>query len=89
MTKEEFVATVEAHYQGRRLMRKKLGALRSIAKTSISIEAGARSVSMEISFLVEKLGLIRQHIRTVEGSLITLVDETEEGKSQRFWADSG
>jgi transposase len=37
-------------------------------------------VSMETSFPVEKLGLIRQHIRTVEGSLIILVDETEEGK---------
>jgi len=80
MTEEDFIAIVEAHHQGRRLMRKKLGALHSIAKTSIGIEAGARSVSMEISFLVEKLRLIRQHIRTVEGSLITLVDETEEGK---------
>jgi transposase len=80
MTEDEFVATVEAHHRGRRLMRKKLGALHRIAETSIGIEAGARLVSMEISFLVEKLGLIRQHIRTVEGSLITLVDETEEGK---------
>jgi len=80
MTEEDFIAIVKAHHQGRRLMRKKLGALHSIAKTSIGIEAGARSVSMEISFLVEKLQLIRQHIRTVEGSLITLVDETEEGK---------
>ena len=33
-----------------------------------------------VATVVEKLGLIRQHIRTVEGSLITLVDETEEGK---------
>jgi len=80
ITEDEFIATVEARHQGRRLMRRKLRALRSIAKTSIGIEAGARSVSMEISFLVEKLGLIRQHIRTVEGTLVTLVDETEEGK---------
>jgi len=80
MTEKEFIATVEAHHHGRRLMRKKLGALHSIARTSIGIEAGAPSVSMEISFLVEKLGLITQHIRTVEGSLITLVDETEEAK---------
>jgi len=80
MTEDEFVAIVEVHHRGHRLMRRKLRALHSIAKTSIGIEAGARSVSMEISFLVEKLGLIRQHIRIVEGSLITLVDETEEGK---------
>ena len=80
MTEDEFIAAVEAHHQGRRLMRRKLGALHSIAKTSIGIEAGAQSVSMEISFLVEKLGLVRQHTRTVEGIMITLVDETEEGK---------
>jgi len=80
MTEDEFVATVEVHHRGHRLMRRKLRALHSIAKTSIGIEAGARSVSSEISFLVEKLELIRRHIRTVEGSLITLVDETEEGK---------
>ena len=80
MTEEEFIATVESHHQGYRLMRKKLGALHSLTRTSIGIEAGARSVASEISFLVEKLGLIRQHIRIIEGALIRLVDKTEEGK---------
>jgi hypothetical protein len=37
-------------------------------------------VSSEISFLVEKLELIRRHIRVIDGTLIKLVDETEEGK---------
>jgi transposase len=79
MTEDEFVATIEAQHQGR-LMRKKLRALHCSARTSIGIDAGARSVSSEISFLVEKLELIRRHIRVIEGTLVKLVDETEEGK---------
>jgi hypothetical protein len=79
MTEDEFVATIEAQHQGR-LMRKKLRALHYSARTSIGIDAGARSVSSEISFLVEKLELIRRHIRVIEGTLVKLVDETEEGK---------
>ena len=79
MTEEEFVATIEVKHQGR-LMRRKLRALHYMARTSIGIDAGARSVSYEISFLVEKLRLIRQHIRLIERTLVRLVDETEEGK---------
>jgi transposase len=79
MTEDEFVATIEAKHKGR-LMRKKLRALHYSARTSIGIDAGARSVSSEISFLVEKLELIRRHIRVIEGTLVKLVDETEEGK---------
>jgi transposase len=80
MTEDEFVATIEARHKGRRLMRKKLKALHYLAKTSIGIDAGARSVSYEIAFLVDKLELIRQQIRIMEGALVRLVDETEEGK---------
>ena len=79
MREEEFVATIEARHHGR-LMRKKLGALHHIAGASIGIAAGAKSVSSEISFLVEKLELIRGHIRAIEPTLVRLVDETEEGK---------
>jgi len=61
-------------------MRKKLRALHFIAGTSIGIDAGARSVSSEIAFLVDKLELIRQHICIIERTLVRLVDETEEGK---------
>jgi transposase len=80
MTEDEFVATVEAQHKGRRLMRRKLRALHYSARTSIGIDAGARSLSSEIAFLVEKLELIRQHIYVIEGTLFRLVDETEEGK---------
>ena len=80
MTEDEFVATIEARHKGRRLMRKKLKALHYSAKTSIGIDAGARSGSYEIAFLVDKFELIRQQIRIMEGALVKLVDETEEGK---------
>lgn len=80
MTEDEFVATIEARYKGRRLMRKKLKALHYSAKKSIGIDAGARSLSHEIAFLVDKLELIRRQICIMEGTLIRLVDETEEGK---------
>jgi len=79
MTGEEFVATIEAKHRGR-LMRKKLAALHYVARSSIGIAAGAKSVSSEISFLVEKLQLIGGHIRTMEHVLVKLVEETEEGK---------
>ena len=80
MTEDEFVATIQTHYQGHRLMRRKLGALHQVAKASIGIAAGARSVASEISFLVEKLELIKGHICAMERTLVRLVDETDEGE---------
>jgi len=47
---------------------------------SIGVKAGAYSVSTELSFLVEKLLLIKRQIQRVEETLVTLVGETEEGK---------
>ena len=46
----------------------------------MTVSPGAKSVSSEISFLIEKLELIRGHICTIERTLVRLVDETEEGK---------
>jgi len=80
MTEDEFVAAMEARHKGRRLMRKKLRSLHYSARGSIGIQAGARSVSFEIAFLVDKLELIRQQIRIMEMTLVKLVDEAEEGK---------
>lgn len=80
MSEDEFVATIEAQHKGRRLMRKKLKAFHYSAKTSIGIDAGARSLSSEIAFLVDKFELIRRQICIMEGTLVRLVDETEEGK---------
>jgi len=80
MMEEEFVTIIEAKHHGRRLMRKKLRELHHMARASIGIAAGARSVSSEIAFLIEKLELIRGHICIIERTLVSLVDETEEGK---------
>ncbi len=79
MSEDEFVATIKTNHQGR-LMRRKLRDLHHAARTSIGIQVSARSVSIEISFLVEKFNLIKQHIRTLEGTLVRFVNETEEGK---------
>jgi transposase len=80
MTLDEFVATIENNYRGRRLMRRKLATLHQIAQTSIGITAGARSVATEITFLVEKFELIKGQISSIERGLISLVNEAEEGK---------
>ena len=79
MTEEEFINTIGTKHQGR-LMRKKLRALHYAAQVSIGIDAGAQSVSSEISFLVEKFCLIRRQIHSIDETLVRLVDETEEGK---------
>jgi len=63
-----------------RLMRRKLRALHYAAQSSVGVEAGAQSVSSEISFLVEKLRLINCQVRRIEEALVRLVDETEEGE---------
>ena len=80
MTEDQFIALIEAAHHGRRLMRKKLGELSSVAKSSIGIKAGAHSVSVEIAFLIEKQKLIKGQIQTIERTLIKLVDASEEGK---------
>lgn len=80
MTDDEFITLIEKYHHGKRLMRRKLGDLHAMAKTSIGIEAGAHSLSTEIIFLVEKLKLIRGHIETIDRTLVRLVDEAEEGK---------
>jgi len=79
MTEEQFINTIRAGHQGP-LMRKKLRTLHYTAKTSIGIEADAQSVSYELSFLAEKLQLIKRHIRSIDETLVKLVDEAEEGK---------
>ena len=79
MGEEQFVNLVKLGHRGR-LMRRKLVALHRAAPASIGVEAGAHSVSTELSFLVEKLLLIKQQIRSLKETLMRLVGETEEGK---------
>jgi transposase len=79
ITEVEFVDAIEPKHHGR-LMRKKLIELHHKARASIGIAAGAQSVSSEISFLVEKYDLIKRHICIIERTLVSQVDEAEEGK---------
>jgi hypothetical protein len=79
MTDDEFVNTIRANHLGL-LKKKKLCALHLVARTSVGIQADAKSVSMEIGFLVEKFRLIKRQIQSLEETLIQLVDQTEEGK---------
>jgi len=79
ITEDEFVNLIRVNHQGL-LKKKKLRALYHVAGTSVGIEEGAKSVSNEISFLVEKLRLIKHQIQSLEETLIHLVDQTEEGQ---------
>jgi transposase len=79
MSEEEFVNIIRANHCGL-LKKKKLCALHLVAGTSIGIGADAKSVSMEIGFLVEKLRLIKRQIQILDETLTRLVDQTEEGK---------
>jgi transposase len=79
MSEEEFVALIKGTNRPQ-LKRNKLRAIHSTATTSIGIEAGAKSLAWEISFLIEKIDLIKRQIKVIEQRLIRLVDEAEEGK---------
>jgi transposase len=80
MSKDEFLTEIEVHHTGKRLMRQKRRDLYNIAGRSIGIEAGSRSLSLEVFFLIEKLKLIREQIKVIDRLLAELVDKTEEGK---------
>ena len=79
MSEQEFVAAIKASNRPQ-LRRNKLKAIHGVSKASIGIKAGAQSMSFEISFLVDKIGLIKRQVSVIERMLIRLVDETEEGK---------
>ena len=79
MAESEFEDVVKAACQCR-VMKRKLQALHRVAVTSIGIEAGAESVSSEISFLIENLRLIEQRLLLIKETLAGLVHQTYEGK---------
>ena len=79
MTEEQFVSFIRNNHHGL-LKKKKLRDLYRVAGASVGIEVGAKAVSLEIGFLVEKLRLIKLQIRSLEKVLRQLVDQTEEGE---------
>jgi len=79
MTEEEFVGRVKENH--RKLLKKsKVCALYLAAQKTIGIVAGARSVALEIAFLVDKIRLIKRQIQSLEDTFVELVDKSEEGK---------
>jgi transposase len=79
MSEDNFICTIRFIRRGN-LLKKKLRALYAQAKNSIGIQAGGQSVSIEISLLVEKLRLVKQHVFIMQETLTRLVDQTQEGK---------
>jgi len=79
MGEQEFVDFIRARHEGRLAVRK-LVTLYRIAQTSAGIKEGASSVQMEMSFLVQRLSILKNQIEEMENNLVKLVNETEEGK---------
>ena len=79
MSEKEFVALIKATKRPQ-LRRNKLSAIYDVAKTSIGIKAGARSLAFEISLLMDKINLIKRQVAVIQKMLKGLVDEAEEGK---------
>ncbi len=79
MSEEKFIDLIRNNHQGR-LARSKLVKLYQLAQTSVGIKEGAESVHMEVSFLVQRLGLLKHQIVEMENHMVELVNETEEGK---------
>jgi transposase len=79
MAESEFEDAIKAACPGR-VMKRKLQALHRVARTSIGIEAGAESVSSEVSFLIENHSLIEQRLLLMKETLARLVHQTFEGK---------
>jgi len=86
ISEEEFINAIRANHLGL-LKKKKLSALYLIAEKSSGIEEGAKAVSLELSFLVEKLRLIKRQIRSLQETLTELVDQKQ--RRVNFYFPSG
>jgi len=73
MKPEEFVDAVRKGFKGRAPKVRKLHTIYSLAQTSIGIETGADSVSIELSFLVQRLRLLIEQIERTEDILVRLL----------------
>jgi transposase len=80
MRVEEFVDAVCKRFHGRAPKVQKLLALYSAAHTSIGIQVGTKSASLELSFLVERLRLLTEQIEKTEDALVRLVNSIEDSR---------
>jgi len=75
-----FVDAVKKGLKGRGLRVQKLHDIYSIAQTSIGIEAGASSVSIEISYLVQRIQLLAGQIEQTEDTLVKLLESIPDAR---------
>ena len=80
MKLEEFVTAVRNGFKGRASKVRKLHTIYSLAQTSIGIETGADSVSIELSFLVQRLRLLIEQIERTEDILVRLLSSIPDAR---------
>jgi transposase len=80
MKLEEFVDAIRKGFKGRAPKVQKLHAIYSLAQASAGIETGAVSVSIELSFLVQRLRLFTEQIERLEDTLVRLVKSIPDAR---------
>jgi hypothetical protein len=80
MTVEQFVGAIKGGYGEPRLKLSKLRALHHVAQTSIGIQSGTQSLSIELSLSVQRLRLNAEQIENMDKLLVGLVDSIGDSK---------
>lgn len=80
MTAAEFADAIKDGCREPRLKLKKLHALHNAAQTSIGIQSGTRSMSVELSLLGQRLRLNAEQIEKIESLLVDLVNSVEDSQ---------
>ncbi len=80
MKLEKFVDTIRKRFKGRAPKVQKLHAIYSLPQASAGIETGADSVSLELSFLVQRLRLFTEQIERLEETLVRLVKSIPDAR---------
>ena len=80
MTLEDFVDSIRKEFHGRAPKVQKLHALYSASKTSVGIDAGAESISFELSLLTQRIRLNEEQIERTEAILVSLVDSITDSR---------
>lgn len=75
---EAFLRRVRETAAGQRLAVKKVRQLHALAAVSVGVAAGAQGVHLELQLLVQRLRLLQEQLRQVEGRLVTVVQSVED-----------
>ena len=72
MKLEDFVDSIRKEFRGRAPKVQKLCAIHSIARTSVGINVAAKSISVELAFLAQRIQLNAEQIEKIERILSLL-----------------